>query len=200
MTADRLYKCDNRLEDGGEDPDQAAYFFPVAVGSLSPAQSSVTYTNGLCFESITFTYTQTGNDKDIGDVILTVDTEKPKSLFCKDWFLFGNAELQHVETFFFSGKHQVTLKNLNENAKVTIQNKGIQVYMFCEGYVDTFLSVFNTVLAFVGGLGTNPDIPFFGSHVPEYMEKANIKFLNHTMGYNMEARTIQEYDYDENLI
>jgi len=82
------------------------------------------------------------------------------------------------------------LKNLNENAKITIQNKGIQVYMFCDGYVDTFMSVFNTVLAFVGGLGTDPNVPFWGSHVPEYMETANIKFLNHTMGYNMEARTI----------
>jgi len=35
MTADKLYKCDNRFEDGGEDPEQAAYFFPVGVGSLS---------------------------------------------------------------------------------------------------------------------------------------------------------------------
>lgn len=58
--------------------------------------------------------------------------------------------------------------------------------MFCDGYIDTFISAFNTVLAFVGGLGTNPDLPFIGSHVPEYMEKANLKFLNNTMGYQME--------------
>jgi hypothetical protein len=45
--------------------------------------------------------------------------------------------------------------------------------MFCDGYIDTF----------IGGLGTNPDIPFFGSHVPEYMENANLHFLNETMGY-----------------
>lgn len=62
--------------------------------------------------------------------------------------------------------------------------------MFCDGYVDTFVSVWNTLLAFVGGLGTNPYIPFFGSHVPEYMEKANIRFLTDTMGYTMEPREI----------
>ena len=73
MKADRIYKCDNRFEDGGQDPDQAAYFFPVGVGSISPAQTSVTYTNGFCFEQITFTYSQTGDNKDIGDVIITVD-------------------------------------------------------------------------------------------------------------------------------
>lgn len=72
--------------------------------------------------------------------------------------------------------------------------------MFCDGYVDTFLSVFNTLLAFVGGLGTNPWLPIIGSHVPEYMEKVNIKFLNHTMGYQLEKRDIQSYDYDESLI
>ena len=118
MKADKIYKCDNRFED--KDPDAAGYFFPVGVGSLSPAQQSVKFTDGLCFEEITFTYSQTGDDKDIGDVIITIDAEKPRSLFCKDWFLFGNAELQHVETFFFRGKHQITLKNLKEDAKVTI--------------------------------------------------------------------------------
>lgn len=56
MTAERIYKCDNRFEDGGSDPTEATYFFPVAVGGLSPENTSVTYTNGFCFESITFTY------------------------------------------------------------------------------------------------------------------------------------------------
>jgi len=125
---------------------------------------------------------------DIGDVTITVDTEKPKSLFCKDWFLFGNTEMYHVETFFFSGKHQVTFKNLSPEAKIDIQKNGIKIFMFCDGYIDTFVSVWNTLLAFIGGLGTNPYLPIIGSHVPEYMEKANIKFLNDTMGYNMELR------------
>lgn len=62
--------------------------------------------------------------------------------------------------------------------------------MFCDGYIDTFISVWNTVLAFLGGLGTNPYLPYIGSHVPEYMEKANINFLNQTMGYDMEVRDI----------
>lgn len=56
------------------------------------------------------------------------------------------------------------------------------MYMFCAGYVDTFVSALNTVLAFAGGLGTDPDVPIFGSHVPEYMEKANLEFLKGLMG------------------
>jgi hypothetical protein len=200
MKTDRIFKCDNRFEDGGSNPDETAYFIPVEVGSLKGSNSSITYTNGFCFESITFTYSQSGNEKDIGDVTITVDAEKPKSLFCKDWFLFGNPELQHVETFFFRGKHQVTFKNLNDDAKTTIQKEGIQIYMFCDGYIDTFISAFNTIKAFVGGLGTNPYLPIIGSHVPEYMEKTNLKFLYDSMNYTLEKRTIVEYDYDESLI
>jgi hypothetical protein len=69
--------------------------------------------------------------------------------------------------------------------------------MFCDGYVDTFVSVWNTLLAFVGGVGTNPYLPIIGSHVPDYMVNANLKFLNDTMGYQMEKRTIETIDYDE---
>ncbi|CDW81161.1 UNKNOWN [Stylonychia lemnae] len=200
MSSDRIYKCDNRMENQGQDPDEAAYFFPVGVGSVGPDQTSVTYGNGFCFKNITFSYQQTGDENDIGDVIVTVDTENANSLFCKDWFLFGNAEFQHVETFFFHGKHQVTFKNLSPEAKITIQKKGIQVFMFCDGYIDTFISVFNFALAFIGGLGTNPDLPIIGSHVPEYMEQANLNFLNETMGYQLEKREIQTVEIDESLI
>jgi hypothetical protein len=200
MNDNKIYKCDNRLEDGGVDPDEAGYFIPISAGVVSPGSGPVTFTNGLCFESITFTYYQTGSDNDIGDVMITVDTEKPRSLFCKDWFLFGNTEFYHVETFFFSGNHAITFKNLSPEAKVDIQKNGIKMYMFCDGYVDTFLSVWNSILAFAGGIGTNPWLPIIGSHVPEYMEKVNLKFLNYTMGYDMQPRSVSSYDYDESLI
>jgi hypothetical protein len=77
----------------------------------------------------------------------------------------------------------------------------VKIYMFCDGYIDTFTSVYNTLLQFVGGIGTNGSDPSpFGSHVPEYMEKANLAFLNETLGYDMKPRTIQTYEYDSDLI
>ena len=72
--------------------------------------------------------------------------------------------------------------------------------MFCDGYVQTFISAFETILAFLGGIGTNPYLPYIGSHVPEYMEKINVEFLNDTMGWQLEKREVTEYEYDENLI
>ena len=122
MSTNRIYKCDNRFEDQGKDPTEAGYFIPVSVGTVGGANvdQSVVFTGGMCFEKITFSYAITGNENDIGDVIVTVDTENPKSLFCKDWFMFGNAELYHIETFFFRGKHEVTFKSLNPEQKTVI--------------------------------------------------------------------------------
>ena len=57
--------------------------------------------------------------------------------------------------------------------------------MFCGGYIETFVSVLKTVLAFVGGLSDDPTDPIWGSHVPEYMEIINVDFLNRTMGVEL---------------
>ena len=72
--------------------------------------------------------------------------------------------------------------------------------MFCGGYVDTFISVFKTVLGFVGGLTTNPNLPIIGSHVPDYMVRQNLIFLNDTMGYKLIERTTQEVQIDPDTI
>ena len=131
---------------------------------------------------------------------MTIDTESADSLFCKDWFMFGTAEVQHVETFYLSGKHQIVFKNLSPDAKADIKENGFHVYMFCDGYVDTFISAFNFALQFLGGFGTDPNTPIFGSHVPEYMVEANLAFLNHSMNLALEERPITSYNYDESLV
>ena len=59
-------------------PDDAMYFMPIQAGILSPKNLNFTFTNGLCFQSIKLSYSHTGpSEKDIGDVILTIETDKP---------------------------------------------------------------------------------------------------------------------------
>lgn len=82
-----------------------------------------------------------------------------------------------MEDFFYSGIHIIEFENLNEDAKVDIFKNGISIYMFCGGYIDTFISAFKVLKAFIGGLTDNPILPWIGSHVPEYMEEANIEFM-----------------------
>ena len=114
-------------------------------------------------------------------------------MFCKDWFFFATSDIQHVETFYFSGQHTITFPNLDADTMAEIAESGIRVYMFCDGYSDTFISVYNSLQCFVGGLGTDPNVPIYGSHVPDYMEKANVQFLYEMMGYNLTVRETQDY-------
>lgn len=132
---------------------------------------------------------------------MTIDASRPKSLMCKDWFLIANTDLQQVETITSSGTHTVTFANLNADEAVDFSFEGLNVYMFCDGYIDTFISAFKTLLCFVGGLGLDPHGgPITGSHVPAYMEKANVEFLQETMGYTLVERPIQVVDLDPNEV
>ena len=120
----------------------------------------------------------------MGDVTLTIDASRPKSLMCKDWFFIANEDLYHVETITSGGTHTVTFSGLNSDEQADFNFEGVTIYMMCDGFVDTFISAFKTLLAFAGGLSADPTKgPVLGSHVPAYMEKANVDFLNNTMNW-----------------
>jgi hypothetical protein len=203
MASNKIYTCDNRGNVNPMNPDDAGVFIPINVGALNADQSSISYTSGTCFKNINFSFASTlSAETGLGDVTVTVDTENSDSFFCKDWFFFATSSIQHVEIFMLSGKHQITFANLTSDTMAEITDSGIHVYMFCDGYSDTLISAYNTVLAFYGGLGTDPNDPIYGSHVPPYMEEANVKFLSELMGYNLTVRETQDYidEYDPNLI
>jgi hypothetical protein len=49
-------------------------------------------------------------------------------------------------------------------------------------------------------LTDRPNIPIVGSHVPPYMEKANVSFLAEAMGYQLVERTTKKVEIDPDLI
>jgi hypothetical protein len=129
---------------------------------------------------------------------VTIDASKPQSILCKDWFLIANNDLQQVETITAKGVYTITFTNLNDDEKIDVNFEGLRIYMFCDGYIDTFISAFKTVLMFLGGLTFNPDGgPVKGSHVPAYMEKANVQFFSEAMNWDLEERTVYDVDIDE---
>jgi len=106
-----------------------------------------------------------------------------------------------VETITEAGIHTITFENLDEDALIDLNFGGLKVYMFCDGYIDTFISAFKMILCFVGGLGVDPTAgPIKGSHVPEYMEKANVEFFNVAMDWQLVERPTQVVEIDESLI
>ena len=65
---------------------------------------------------------------------------------------------------------------------------------------DDIESVWNTVKAFVGGITDHPLLPYIGSHVPPYMEEANIEFIKEAVGVDMKLRETQKVDIDPDTI
>ena len=61
-------------------------------------------------------------------------------------------------------------------------------------------ALWNTLKAFVGGISDKPYLPYIGSHVPPYMEKANVKFLKESIGVELQQRPTQKVDIDPDLV
>jgi len=129
-----------------------------------------------------------------------VTTGKKTGTLCKESFVFANTEIFHIEVFAFPGKHTLQFKATTADAQADMDFGGIKVYESCDGAVELIKSAFNTAKAFLGGISANPNLPIIGSHVPKYMEDANVKFLKEAMQYDLQKRTTTKVDYDPALI
>ena len=61
-------------------------------------------------------------------------------------------------------------------------------------------SLWTTLKAFVGGISDHPRLPYIGSHVPPYMEKANVEWLKESIGVELQERPIQKVVLDPETI
>ena len=85
-------------------------------------------------------------------------------------------------------------------ARADVGYDGIKAFGFCDGIVGELESFWNFAKCYLGGLSDHPKWPIIGSHVPEYMVKANLEFLAETMGYELEEREVQKVEIDPDLI
>lgn len=182
----------NKCEDSTWAPDDDFQFLPVFVGSMVNDTQTVTY-KGECFQDMTFHM----QHLDSGSVKITIDAKNKKSTFCREALFLSTTMRHHVEYLFLEKTHELTFSNLDQDDMIDIDLSGVRMYLFCHGVVDSFVSVFNTVKLFLGGLGENPKWPIIGSHVPEYMEKANVHFIEEAMGWKMQKRDVTYVDLDE---
>lgn len=150
-------------------------------------QQTLTY-SGQCFDKIEFSMEYLPNAENPTSVTVHVNTSGKKSLLCKEHLFLTTPMKHHLEDLFWSKKYELSFLNMNKDDFNDIKTDGLIVYMFCHGVADTFVSIFNTMKLFIGGMGSDPKWPFIGSHVPAYMEKANVKFINETMKWDMKTR------------
>jgi len=175
------------------DDKEMLSFFPVYNGYINEQNPSVTFT-GRCWD---FDFEYVKVDYDHFD--LNITTSNKQSTFCYDNVFFANTEIQHVESFYFEGAHTLHF-TIPDDGIVDMQHGGLKLMHFCGGFKDTFLSVFHTLEAFIGGLSLHPNVPIVGSHTPPYMEKANLNFIEAGMGFRPEERSIYEVQVPDSEI
>jgi len=187
------YTCEDRAPDS--DPSDVLMLLPVFAAQIDGKNPKATY-QGRCFEEITFEYVKTSETS----FDVNVTTANPKNSLCKDVIFFANTEIQHFEVFFFHGSHRLTFQMNSPEAQADVGQQGIKAFAFCENVIQDIESLWTTLKAFVGGISDHPHIPVIGSHVPPYMEKANVEFINEALGVQLQKRTTQIVDIDPDTI
>ena len=157
-------------------------WFPTHVGTAKLGEQ-FTF-NSPCFDSNTVTLRQTSENS----VVLEHNVSNYSSWTCADTFLYANTQNYHLSSIFFSGTHKITFSGLTEYQMKEIKRSGIKLLRVCDSLGNIFPDIFKTLLLFVGGLSSNPHLPFIGSHTPFWMVKANIEFIKHATGYEWKKR------------
>jgi len=151
------------------------YFLPVLKGKLHTVGEIIEFEN-ICFKTNKFKI-----DKiTISETILSIFSSDSKSFFCQDSYIISLSNFHKIQTNYFNGEHKIILKNLNESDLLDIQINGVRLFTFCQGFLSSAHSFLMTLQLYLGGLGKDPNarFPIVSPKVPDYMEKANIRFLS----------------------
>lgn len=135
-----------------------------------------------CFGKVTVKFTNLKKDA-VNAVQLEVFAESPVNKRCADTYILGTGAKLHVTTFNLRKHHKFVWKNLNEVEYDNIVTYGIHIFRLCDTVAHWLPDLLDTVAVFVGGLGVNPKIPFFGSKPPKYQQKLNIDFIEAGTGF-----------------
>ena len=77
---------------------------------------------------------------------------------------------------------------MNDVQYQSILTWAIHIFRLCDSTAHWIPDIFKTAQVFVGGLGKNPKVPFFGSRPPKYMEKLAVDFIEAGTNYRWKQR------------
>merc|ERR1711907_927589 len=167
------------LSVGGAYPDAFYRFVPINLGDAHVGGPAVQW-EAPCFRQSSATATW----KTESTLTLTLELSKPKSLLCKDYYIFATTHRFHYDAYFRHGKHTITWeKTMSEDEKEDVEMNGIRLLRFPENMVATVADALATVRLFTGA--SKPGKP----GVPEQTAKSNLKFLLDYAGMDFPERS-----------
>ena len=140
-----------------------------------------------CFEQVIVNFTNLKKNN-INTVEVEVIAMGRRREFCGERYIFATAAMFHIHAFTLRNHHKFVWKNMNENQYNSVVTWGIHVFRMCDSVDHWIPDVFKTLEIFVGGIGTNPKIPFFGSKPPKYQQKLNVDFIEAGTNFRWKER------------
>jgi len=125
----------------------------------------------------------------VNTVVVSMKADKRLHPHCAEAYILGTGANFHVTTFTLKNHHTFTWSNLNEVEINNVLTWGIHIFRLCDEVKHWLPNLIKTVEIFVGGLGLNPKIPFFGSKTPHYQQELNVKFIEAGTGYRWKDRS-----------
>lgn len=129
-------------------------------GYLKEDGQSITF-DGNCFKENTVTLKVI--DESNVEVIHVMKNKK--SLTCSEGYLYSSLANYHMEGFYEGGTHTVTFKGLTKDDMASITESGLMIFHGCDSVLNFYPDILKTTFLFTGGLGLDPNIPFWGSKV-----------------------------------
>ena len=167
-------------------------FTAVTVALLKVPKKIIELKNSFCYNEVYFELLNFGSDQ----VTAVITTIGKNSLLCTETYLVSTGKHFHMFTIGLPGIHKFTFQNLNPDELSFIQNEGVRFMRFCDNIIHILPDLLKTAQLFLGGLGLNPNIPFFGSHVPKEMQEANVQFIKEATGFQWRQRSGAFIDLD----
>ena len=81
------------------------------------------------------------------------------------------------------GTFEIEFQVPTADDKTDLSFNGIDIYLFCDDYIDSFMSALNFFMMFM-------DLPGDKGPIPQFVEDATAAFLNETMNWQPEIREI----------
>lgn len=170
--------------DGCHAPNSEPFKFFFVTGAVARPGESGSFA-APCFDKVDVSVTETESDFEV-----RLTTSNKTGLLCAVIFFVSTGKTTENVFRMMTGTSILHFhkRDLSPNEVQHVRRTGISVLKQCTDLWKVPKSIFRTFLMFFGGLGLNPRIPIFGSKVPEYMLKENIRFIKNYAGYEWKRR------------
>lgn len=170
-------------------------FTAKSVAQLTKPKQIVAI-KSFCYPEVVFELQNVGADQ----VTIAITTIGKKTLTCSEAYLLSTGNHFHFHNILLPGVHKFTFTGLSAEEMNYIATGGAKIMRFCDSIIHMIPDLLLTGQIFIGGLGLNPKIPFFGSHVPMEQQRANVKFIKEATGFEWQERTPTFIDLDPKYV